>query len=448
MLLAALLLPPAATAQERSRIDRVKSIVVMIQGQKVPGGGHPFFGAGIIIARDGDDLIVLTRYHIIHNDSGAPVASIKAATWWRQDAWLPAMPILGKEHAGLDLALLRIPGAGRGPNAARGPDFAVLGDAHAALPLTDVYAVGYPNLQAWFLLPCPEGFATLYPNGAITFTSSDVHPGLSGGVLLDSRKRVIGIVKSDDGTSGYALAIDRVLEQLRSWHQPTDLRLAAVAVEDSDPGLAAQDRTAKQTRLLDAQLQPQFRFVQTRTTIGSETVDSLELWNDGPAVESYQVVQRTYLQVAGASELVPAVRYIPTYYFRDRHYQQNAKTGLLATFLAWQEGVAGHPGLNETKEYEKLAADVGRRFAGRLSITKRVFMVISYVDHAKADHLLVYEIYPFVSFGPTAPTLVREELNLRMVLARSMNEMNPDKVLQIANSALALTDLGENHASP
>jgi TIR domain len=39
-------------------------------------------------------------------------------------------------------------------------------------------------------------------------------------------------------------------------------------------------------RLLEAQMQPLFRFVPTTKSVGSEIFDSMELWNDGAPLES------------------------------------------------------------------------------------------------------------------------------------------------------------------
>lgn len=319
--------------------------------------------------------------------------------------------------------------------------------------LSDVYAVGYPDAQPWLVLPCPEGFVSHSPAGTIKFTSRDVHPGLSGGALLASHKRLIGIVRRDDGSSGYALAIRRMIEQLGAWRQITDLRPATAAGEDSDPGITARDLAAKQAAILEAQMQPRFRFVPTLSSAGSETFDALELWNDGPAFEDYQAWQASYLEVTYApgpgKQFV--TRYLPVYYFRDRQYQQGAKTGFLARFLAWQANRRPDGGINETKEYARLLAEVQRRFGIEMRITRRVFFEIWYRDQARTDHRLIFEIYPSIGtvpFGPLAPILVREELQLQMVLTQFYENLTADNLLQYLNGGGVLADLGEYRGDP
>jgi Trypsin-like peptidase domain len=423
-------MPLPGTSQELCAIERVKPILVMFQGMKSPG--VPLFGAGFVVGRDRDDLLVATARHVVWTDSGKRVALIEAQVWWNQSAWLP-VSFTDMEDASLDLAVLRIPGGGQFETGRR-PEFDQLGDAHTVLRESDLYMLGFPIMKGWFSERIESSFYELSTTGVIRFKASNPLPGYSGGVLLDSRKRVIGMIRSDDHQSAEALSINQVMARLRLWGVKTELRPAPARRDPCDPA-------ERQQALMEAQIQPQFRFVQKQVSAGADLFDSLEIWNDGGAISGYQLWQASYIEVSSPDFPAPSTRFIPAYYFRERTYRPDAQAGLLVTLQAWQNGAAGHPGTNETKEFARLEKEVWSRFQEKVMIRKRVFLEISYRDRANISHVLTYEVYPTISFGPATPTL-REGLNLRMLLTHDLKDITADNLLMLATSSAALTDLG------
>jgi hypothetical protein len=154
------------------------------------------------------------------------------------------------------------------------------------------------------------------------------------------------------------------------------------------------DLAEKHNKLLEARLQPRFRFVKGQASFGSESFDSLELWNDGEHIDNLSISQTCYIQVSGDTRAGKTL-YIPTYYFRQRRFS-GSPTGLLVTFNAWQPQFwAGQlVAINETREFKRLVAEVRERFEFRVGIRKRVFLHISYKDLARVLHGVTYEIYP------------------------------------------------------
>jgi hypothetical protein len=208
----------------------------------------------------------------------------------------------------------------------------------------------------------------------------------------------------------YAAELAEVSERHR-W-ELAEAKTAAQAEVEGRNALAERYNT-----LLEAQFQPHFRFVTARMSVGAESFDSVEVWNDGPPLENYAIMQRSFLEIFRSDIQPPQTRYLHAYYFRARDYHDNAMSRLLVTFYAWYDLysmiaknnarnlVGTLQGVNETKEYERLAAEVNARFQGQVVIKKRVFLDINYMDRVRTWHRVIYELYPPDAsfFGPTAP---------------------------------------------
>jgi hypothetical protein len=216
-------------------------------------------------------------------------------------------------------------------------------------------------------------------------------------------------------------------------------------------GLSPIDFTERQlqiaeqhNKLLEAQLQPQFRFVYAQRCVGSDTFDALELWNDGAPVESYRIWQASYIQVFRTDIKPPKRKYIPVYYFFRRDYQGDARSGLLVTLHAWQDGSRGWAGTNMTNEYQRFSNETAERYKAEVLITKRVFLEISYADRAGTEHNATYEIYPpGHDFGPPTPRR-RTGLKLTMAMPFYLKTMHAEGLDALWSSALVFDDIGEN----
>lgn len=160
----------------------------------------------------------------------------------------------------------------------------------------------------------------------------------------------------------------------------------------------------KQNELLEVQFQPQFRFVKRRIQVGEESIDTLELWNDGAPIQGYNIYQRSYIEIE-RDDVQPSERqYVSAFYFIQRAIRDDAQTGLLVTFYAcgnmtginWQGRINRlvMVGGNNTKEYERLAKEVSDHFKNKVRIKKRVFLIIFYADKRYRTQRVTYEIYP------------------------------------------------------
>jgi hypothetical protein len=155
----------------------------------------------------------------------------------------------------------------------------------------------------------------------------------------------------------------------------------------SPPSSQMTAQLAEQNRLQAAQLQPLFRFASKRCMIGTESMDCLELWNDGAPLKSYGIMQASFIEATRLEPASTSVRYIPAYYFIRRDYNDDAKRGLLVTFYAWRDPRGNHQGTNLTREYDRLDSEVRERYGTELFLKKRIFLQISYEDRTQEHHL-------------------------------------------------------------
>ncbi|MFM7423703.1 MAG: S1C family serine protease [Elainella sp.] len=158
-------IPPVNTPN--SIVDANRS-VVMLEGNRS-------LGSGVILTSDG---LVLTNSHVIRNGSGQ----------WRarlyNDQELPVRIIaVGSREAGIhyDLALVQIEGAANLPAAQFSDNLPQMGEP--------VWAIGAPYGKAEVVT---QGELKRISKGVL-LTNTEVHPGNSGGPLLNQQGEVIGI---------------------------------------------------------------------------------------------------------------------------------------------------------------------------------------------------------------------------------------------------------------
>ncbi len=204
-------------------------------------------------------------------------------------------------------------------------------------------------------------------------------------------------------------------------------------------------------KLLEAQLQPLFRFVPIIRSVGLDSFDALEIWNDGAPIESYQIWQASYIEVTreeprqNDSPRSWTTRCIPSYYFIRRDYQGDARTGLLVTFYAWRDPVGSYsPGVNMTSEYERLLTEVQGKYGFSVRIEKRVFLHIYYVDRVGTKKDINYEIYPpAIGFGPQVPIRCKNVI-LGMGVEHGLKSLTADNLFDHWDSFDRLPDLSVN----
>ncbi|MDO8532366.1 MAG: trypsin-like peptidase domain-containing protein [Dehalococcoidia bacterium] len=163
-------------------VDKVAPAVVKVSVARGQRGrrGEGGTGSGFIIAPDG---LVLTNSHVVHGANGLDVTCSDGRTY--------AAQIIG-EDPDTDLAVLRIPG--------QGLPAAELGDSDALRVGQLVIALGNPlGFQATVTAGIVSGVGrALRSYGGrlienIIQTDAALNPGSSGGPLVDSRGRVVGV---------------------------------------------------------------------------------------------------------------------------------------------------------------------------------------------------------------------------------------------------------------
>lgn len=212
------------------------------------------------------------------------------------------------------------------------------------------------------------------------------------------------------------------------------------------PSWAEQKRfAAEQNNLLEAQYKPIFRFVQGRRAVGNEVFESLEIWNDGAPLTSYKIWEGSYIQVdrnIAPLGRVPVydTRYIPSIYLSRHDFNGDAKAGLLATYYAWRDQYPWLPLCNKTKEFERLEAEIRKRYNSQVSIRRRVFLEIYYVTRARASNKETFEIYPS-DVGDNRPKVPRKRKVgfLRMTWDRDLKTITAENLFDNWNSESVLS---------
>jgi ankyrin repeat protein len=210
--------------------------VVMIGGNL---GGTATFGAGIIFARDKDRLYAVTANHVVRS-AGMAASSLTVRLRTAPSKNLPAH-LLAQFDAALDLAVLSIDNlAAQGINVCslsldrlQEPGTAKRGDS--------VYPVGNPNGIPWSLPVRPDALSDVSEDN-ISFQSSLIARGHSGGGLINTDGQLVGMIQADEPPYGRAIDMHKILQVLESWKYPTDLN---VHVEGADPPLIVATETGQ-----------------------------------------------------------------------------------------------------------------------------------------------------------------------------------------------------------
>lgn len=161
--------PAAIPASTPAPILAANQSVVMLTGAQS-------IGSGVILTSNG---LVLTNSHVVRN--GGKQWKVRLAN--RQE--LPAHVVaVGNREAGIfyDLALIQIEGVSNLPVARF--------DDGQPQPGESVWAIGAPYGKADVIT---QGELKQVTNDGILLTNTEVHPGNSGGPLLNQNGEVIGI---------------------------------------------------------------------------------------------------------------------------------------------------------------------------------------------------------------------------------------------------------------
>jgi hypothetical protein len=227
---------PATQSQTAATpAERLNNMIVMI---KCKIGDDESFGAGIIFGKRTNRLYISTANHIVRRNTDQ-AQNVRVQFKWLPGEW-KAAELLDSTNRDLDLAVLAID-LSRENLELQALEWNQLGDPGLLKSGDSVYSVGYPNGEAWRTFETPN---KIYKNtgGSIIFETTLVAPGNSGGALLNERREIVGMIREVDSSDGKAAGIQSVIETLREWNYPVDLKPSAGISKKTD---APSDRPSE-----------------------------------------------------------------------------------------------------------------------------------------------------------------------------------------------------------
>jgi ankyrin repeat protein len=238
-----------AWAQE---LEQSSQLIVMIEGENT-------LGAGIVFGREDDRIYIATANHVVRK--GKEARHLRVKFRGLPEKWLEAR-LLEHFDSDLDLAVIRVENA-----FVHGIDFCALPVDRLAetsiLKRGDaVYPVGYPGGAPWGMPVAPDRIAQMIGK-QITFQSAFISTGHSGGGLLNENGELLGMIRADQPPFGVAVRFEAILQKLRQWGFPVQLRTATASIgANFQSAIKARDMNRLE-RLLD-----DCAYVSTRDKVG------------------------------------------------------------------------------------------------------------------------------------------------------------------------------------
>lgn len=195
----------------------VSKMIVMIQGQL---GEGPTLGAGIIFGLGKDQLYIATANHVVRRGT-LKARGLQIKLRDLPNDFLPAT-LLDDADEEMDLAVVHVKGLSRyGIDACKLPVYC-LGKVSDLKRGDAVYPSGYPNGVPWGMPVTPDSLAQIVGR-EITFQSSFIATGHSGGALLNGKYYIVGMIKKDAPPFGLAIQIEPILKVVQQWGYPVHL---------------------------------------------------------------------------------------------------------------------------------------------------------------------------------------------------------------------------------
>jgi ankyrin repeat protein len=199
--------------------DAAQNLVVLVEGEF---GETPTVGAGIVFARDGDSLYVLTANHVVRRGA-ASVQNLHVLLRLRPDEAVPAR-LLDSLDPARDAAVLRVDALRE-----KGVDvcklkFDTMAGGAGVKRGNPVYPIGNPEGGRWEVPVVPD-VVTSAEGPDVRFQSASVRPGHSGGALLDENMALIGMITKDEPPYGVATDLATLLSLAKEWGCPVTLHV-------------------------------------------------------------------------------------------------------------------------------------------------------------------------------------------------------------------------------
>ena len=207
----------AARKELDKTIDKTSLLVVMLTDQL---GAAPSFGAGIVFGRDHERLYIVTANHVVRR--GNVAARNILVTFKSSPARHLKGTLLPQADREADVAVIAVEGWDQQGVDACSLPFDRLGNAGGLQRGNTVYAIGNPNGENW-RMPTPDRLYKVDP-GELMFQSAFIAVGSSGGAVLSSDARLVGMVRRDEAPSGSAIPMSVVLPLVAKWRYPVQLR--------------------------------------------------------------------------------------------------------------------------------------------------------------------------------------------------------------------------------
>jgi trypsin-like peptidase len=221
VLLAGQAAAPIHSASTSNIPDEAKALVVQVNTFVRSGVASPY-GAGIIVAANGNALYIATANHVLQFGSITPTVWVVFASGDSAVA-----TIVARGDSVIDLALLKVT-ANQVRLARWTPrSWDRVGNVHALRGDDPVSPVGCPNRVCW-LAPSPADHVAWRDQFGIVFQSYFVDPGSSGGALFNQWWEVVGMVVRYAPPRPEALSIDQILRTVRSWQQAVSLESPSI----------------------------------------------------------------------------------------------------------------------------------------------------------------------------------------------------------------------------
>lgn len=205
---------PGPTAEPT--IEDVFNIVVMIKCQVA---GDDSIGAGIIFGANTNRLYIATANHVVRRGT-EEAANLRVKLRWMPGEW-KAAELLDSTNRDSDLAVLAVDLDKERVNV-DGLRWDQVGDPGSLKIGVSVYSIGFPHGEEWRTYVTPDRFSR-NAGPMILFESSFIGPGNSGGVLLNEKREIVGLIIQFQAPDGRAVSIQNVLDILREWRYAVNL---------------------------------------------------------------------------------------------------------------------------------------------------------------------------------------------------------------------------------
>lgn len=217
---------PAVASTLAEQRSATEQLTVLISAT-FKGDPEPEIGAGILVARRGARMYVMTAGHVVWR--GAAARKIKVFPLWLNANRRAVRSVTATlAHAPEDDVAVLVFDVDGATAPSDQLQFWALGDPSKLRQLDALRPIGFPSGHAWETCAAPDSFDTL-ADSRITFNSQCVEQGHSGGPLVDETWRIVGLTQLSQQPHAYAFEVSAALEKLKRWGVPIDLARQAAA---------------------------------------------------------------------------------------------------------------------------------------------------------------------------------------------------------------------------